>query len=228
MTTKNQILSQNDKEIQLNQKVVSSRKIAFGDRAQHIYLNDPKYLLFTLSRYKFVSKMFAGYKNVLEVGCGDAFGTALISQTVDQVTATDLDSKFITALKQTHALADKIEFKSMNFIEEHFEEAFDAAFCLDVLEHIPKEFESLFITNISKSLKKNGDLIVGMPSLESQVHASKLSKQGHVNCKNADELKDLMSLYFSKVFIFSMNDEVLHTGYHPMSHYYFALCVSKL
>jgi 2-polyprenyl-3-methyl-5-hydroxy-6-metoxy-1,4-benzoquinol methylase len=172
--------------------------------------------------------MFAGYKNVLEVGCGDAFGTALISQTVEKVTATDLDSKFIKSLKQKHAHADKIEFISMNFIEEHFDENFDAAFCLDVLEHIPKNLESRFINNIARSLKKNGDLIVGMPSLKSQVYASKLSKQGHVNCKDGDELKDLMSLYFSKVFIFSMNDEVLHTGYHPMSHYYFALCVSKL
>ena len=44
---------------------------------------------------------------------------------------------------------------------------------------------------------------------------------------NAEDLKFLMLKYFNKVFIFSMNDEVVHTGFYPMSHYYFALCVSK-
>ena len=32
---------------------------------------DPRGLLFSLARYKFVSKMFESKKNVLEVGCGD-------------------------------------------------------------------------------------------------------------------------------------------------------------
>jgi len=35
------------------------------------YHDDPRHLLFTLSRYKFVSKMFDGMNKVLEIGCGD-------------------------------------------------------------------------------------------------------------------------------------------------------------
>ena len=221
-------MNQINKEFQINKKIISSPAISFGPRTQHSYLEDPKHLLFNLSRYKFVSKMFSGYKNVLEIGCGDAFGTALVAQTVEQLTATDLDVEFISDLKKTHAFSNKIEFISKNLIEEHVEGSFDGAFCLDVLEHIPKDLENKFIANIAKSLKANGDLIIGMPSLNSQVYASELSKEGHVNCKHAHELKDFMSFYFSKVFIFSMNDEVLHTGFSPMSHYFFALCTSKL
>ena len=223
-----QYANKNDKEFRINEKIVKSTEIKFGPRTQHSYLEDPKHLLFNLSRYKFVSKMFSGYKKVLEIGCGDAFGTALVAQTVKKITATDLDSQFIIELKKTHGFSNKINFLTKDFIKECIQEDFDAAFCLDVLEHIPKEFENKFIINITKSLAVNGDLIVGMPSLESQVYASELSKEGHVNCKNAYELKDLMSNYFSKVFIFSMNDEVLHTGFAPMSHYIFALCVAKL
>ena len=33
------------------------------------------------------------------------------------------------------------------------------------------------------------------------------------------ELKKLMQHYFHNVFMFSMNDEVVHTGFHPMAHY---------
>ena len=33
-----------------------------------------------------------------------------------------------------------------------------------------------------------------------------------------------MTHHFRNVFIFSMNDEVVHTGFYPMAHYLFALC----
>jgi hypothetical protein len=66
-----------------------------------------------------------------------------------------------------------------------------------------------------------------MPSLESQVHASPTSRAGHVNCKTMPDLKKTMQKYFHNVFMFSMNDEVVHTGYHPMAHYLFALGASK-
>ena len=218
----------NEKEFRINQKIIESIDVKFGPRTQHSYLEDPKHLLFSLSRYKFVSKMFSGYKKVLEIGCGDAFGTSLLTQTVNEVIATELDERFVVELSKTHPFANKIKFIEKNFISDCLQGDFDGAFCLDVLEHIPKEFEKIFITNILKSISDDGDFIIGMPSLESQIYASVLSKEGHVNCKTADELKKLMLSYFSKVFIFSMNDEVLHTGFAPMSHYIFALCVKKL
>ena len=36
-------------------------------------------------------------------------------------------------------------------------------------------------------------------------------------------LRELMGRYFQNVFMFGMNDEVLHTGYGPMCHYLWAL-----
>jgi hypothetical protein len=33
----------------------------------------------------------------------------------------------------------------------------------------------------------------------------------------------LLQEFFHNVFIFCMNDEVLHTGFHKMAHYIFAL-----
>ena len=101
------------------------------------------------------------------------------------------------------------------------------AFILDVLEHIQPSDEDRFIKNTLDSLKLNGSLIIGMPSIESQKYASAPSKAGHVNCKSAEDFKKLMEKYFYNVFIFSMNDEVLHTGFYQMSHYLFTLCCNK-
>ena len=66
-----------------------------------------------------------------------------------------------------------------------------------------------------------------MPSLQSQQYASPLSKIGHINCKDCPDLRALMQRYYDHVFMFSMNDEVLHTGYFPMAQYLFALCTGK-
>ncbi len=76
-------------------------------------------------------------------------------------------------------------------------------------------------------VKEADALIIGTPSIESQVYASRESRLGHINCKSHKTLKALMAAYFRNVFIFSMNDEVVHTGFHPMAHYLFALCCSK-
>jgi hypothetical protein len=99
-----------------------------------------------------------------------------------------------------------------------------ALFCLDVLEHIPPEKEHVFLANLCESLSSDGLLMVGTPSLESQPYASPPSKAGHINCKSSKELKAFLEKYFTHVFMFSMNDEVVHTGFFPMAHYLFALC----
>ena len=49
-----------------------------------------------------------------------------------------------------------------------------------------------------------------------------------MNCKDGKELQAVMERHFDNVFLFSMNDEVVHTGFTPMAHYLLALCVGPL
>ena len=104
---------------------------------------------------------------------------------------------------------------------------FDAAYALDVLEHIPPADEPRFLGNICASLDEDGFLVLGTPSLQSQSYASLVSKEGHVYCKDGDALKASLLAFFRTVFIFSMNDEVVHTGFYPMAHYLFAVGSQK-
>jgi hypothetical protein len=66
-----------------------------------------------------------------------------------------------------------------------------------------------------------------MPSLESQIYASPNSKAGHVNCKTMPDFKSTLLTYFHNVFMFGMNDEMVHTGFHKMAHYLIALGVER-
>jgi len=180
---------------------------------------DPKRTLFTLSRYKFVSRMLSGRKHVLEVGCADAFGTRVVQQTVGKVTAVDFDPIFIADVNARTNPHWPLNAFVHDMMTGPVPGLFDAAYALDVLEHIPEQQEHHFIGNIVNSLAPNGIAIFGMPSVESQPYASPQSKIAHVNCKSGEALKATLERHFHTVFVFSMNDEVVHTGFYPMAHY---------
>jgi cyclopropane fatty-acyl-phospholipid synthase-like methyltransferase len=195
-----------------------------GLMSNQVWHDDPRRIGFVLARHKFVAKMLSGSRHVVEVGCSDAFATRVVQQEVEALTAIDFDPLFVeSAISNMH---EDWPFECLvhDILEGPVDGSFDGAFSLDVIEHIPPEQECTYISNIVASLTDDGVLIIGSPSLESQAYASPGSKEGHVNCKSAPELKSLMGEFFSNVFMFSMNDEVVHTGYHPMAHYLFALC----
>ena len=189
---------------------------------------DPRRTLFTLARYKFVSKMFAGRRNVLEVGCADAFGTRIVQQTVGDVTAVDFDPLFIDDVNRRMNKNWPLKTSVHDMLSGPVAGTYDAVYALDVLEHIAPAQEGLFLANTFASLAPDGVAIFGMPSLESQPYASPQSKEGHVNCKSMPDFKALMERFFHSVFMFSMNDETVHTGYHKMAHYLLAVCAHKV
>jgi len=198
-----------------------------GLMTNQAWLDDPKRLIFTLSRYKFVSKMLAGKTNVLEVGCGDAFFTRLVVAEVENLTAVDFDKAFVDDVNRRMSPRWEFECRVHNMLDGPVSGTFDAAYCLDVLEHIDKKDEHRFLTNMFASLDPRGVAIIGIPSLESQAYATPISKQGHVNCKSMPDLKNTLARHFDNVFMFSMNDEVIHTGFHKMSNYLIAMCCGK-
>jgi 2-polyprenyl-3-methyl-5-hydroxy-6-metoxy-1,4-benzoquinol methylase len=198
-----------------------------GLRGSQSWHEDPKHLVFRLSRYKFVSKMFAGRKHVLEIGCGDALGTRIIQAEVGHVTAIDFDPVFIEDAKSRMVPRWQFDARVHDMLDGPVPGHFDAVYCLDVLEHIEPQKERLFLHNAFANLDPYGAAIIGMPSLESQPYASAQSKIGHINCKSAPDLKSLLEEYFHNVFMFSMNDEVVHTGFHKMANYIAAVCAGK-
>jgi SAM-dependent methyltransferase len=189
--------------------------------------DDPRRLVFMLSRYKFVAKMLEGRKKVLEVGCGDGFGARIVAQAVEKITGIDFDPSYIQSAKETCNSRWHIDFYQHDVLDGPVVGSFDAVFALDVLEHIQKYDEEKFLHNCLHGLEDHGVCIVGMPSLESQPYASEGAKIGHVNCKEQFGLKVLMEKFFGNVFMFSANDEMIHTGFSKMSHYNIALCCGK-
>jgi len=201
---------------------------SLGLMSNYMWHNDPRHLAFLASRYKFAAKMLSGCRHVLEVGCADAFGTRIVQQEVGKVTATDFDAVFVEDVKRRMEERWRFDVFVHDMVEKPFAGEFDGAYAMDVIEHISPSIEDRFVGNVAASLEPHGVLILGCPSIQSQVYASAASKAGHVNCKDGPGLKELLRRHFYNAFVFSMNDEVVHTGYYPMAQYLMGLACGKI
>jgi 2-polyprenyl-3-methyl-5-hydroxy-6-metoxy-1,4-benzoquinol methylase len=200
-----------------------------GPMTGQVWREDPRRLVFLLARYKFVSKMLAGKKSAIEFGCGDAFGMRIVRQTVASVHGVDFDPAFIDWARRT-AEREKLDatYSQIDFIKETPPGRYEASYSLDVIEHIPESLEASYVDHLADVLESPGVCIVGTPNTTATPYASPVSLEGHINLKSAETLRSTLARRFESIFIFSMNDEVVHTGFAPMAHYLFALCTGVI
>lgn len=194
--------------------------VYLGPTTSHLWRSDPRHLGFLLARYKFCAKMLSGKSRVLEVGCGDGFGIKIVAQEVKSVHGIDFDPLFIKWSREFIA-KEKLncKFSLLDITKERPKGKFEAIYSLDFIEHIKPQLEHRCMRNICKALIPQGVCIIGTPNATAKLYASKWSADGHFNLKTFDSLKKLLLQYFHNAFIFSMNDEVVHTGFYPMAHY---------
>lgn len=199
--------------------------ITLGPWTSYSMANDPKHMAFVLSRYKFCARMLEGKYWALEVGCGDGFGLPIVAQSVGHVYCIDRDPRLIGDNIKRLSFLKNVEFHHLDLSEGTTEILFDSAYLIDVIEHLEPGKEERFIRNLLGCLTPDAVVIIGTPNITANEYASPRSKVQHLNMKGHQELKVLLKRYFTNGFIFSMNDEVVHTGYYPMAHYLFAVGV---
>jgi len=188
-------------------------------------LGDFKHFMISLSRYKFVGKMLDGKRSCLEVGCNTGFKTMMLSQFVDSVVGVDYEQEAVRCANErfadsnrTYICADIMEMKPL-------EKKADAVVALDVIEHIDKQDEEKFLNSLIANIVRQGICIIGTPNIAAAEYQSEESRMSHINLYSHARLKELLNNYFYNVFMFGMNDEVVHTGFPQMSHYLFGIGV---
>lgn len=225
METKN--LSQQEAFDIATEYQFASEIITLGPWTSYSLLHDPKHMSFVLARYKFAAKMLEGKAEVLEVGCGDAFGIPIVAQGAGSVLGIDVDPRLIEDNRRRLASIKNVAFEQANICDRLQGRMFDGAYSIDVIEHLDAHLEGPFMDNTVACLKDDGVYVCGTPNITASQHASDRSAIQHINLKSQKTLKELMLQHFENVFMFSMNDEVVHTGYAPMAHYLFAVGAGK-
>jgi len=201
-------------------------ELKLGKYFSYQLLNNTRHLLFAFSRYKFAAKLLNREPKlrVLELGCSEGLTSLILAEEVDFLTAVDFHEPSIE-WAQKNLTGRNIEFKCGNFLNNNYGQ-FDAVVSIDVIEHTKPELTEKFIAAICNNLKDNGFCIVGTPNEIASQYASLGSQRGHLNLFSAERLKKTFLNSFENVFLFGMNDEVIHTGFEPMCHYLFILACS--
>ena len=118
---------------------------SLGILTNQTWVNDPKRMVFALSRYKFVAKMLSGFDKVLEVGCADEFGSRIVKQEIKELDALNFDPIFISNAQEGNIHKKwQINFFVHDILESPTLNKYNAIYSLDVLEHIPPEKEHLY------------------------------------------------------------------------------------
>jgi cyclopropane fatty-acyl-phospholipid synthase-like methyltransferase len=217
--------------------LLSGQTLPLGPVTTDRYLGDPKRLCFFLSRYKFAGKMMKRCKRVVDIGCGDGMGTvSLITDTKAEVLGIDFDAQQIAYANSTlvpaleainPAAKGRLKFECLDIVANgaSFKGKFDGLVSMDVIEHIAPKEEKAFLEVCRDNLSDRGVALIGTPNDFASPYASQHSQVGHINMFTPDRLQETLERYFSRVFLFSMNDEMVHTGFDKMAHYLMALAV---
>jgi 2-polyprenyl-3-methyl-5-hydroxy-6-metoxy-1,4-benzoquinol methylase len=202
-----------------------TNELSLGPWTSYSLINDPKHMAFVLSRYKFVAKMLEGKSSALEVGGGDGFGLPIMAQAVKKIHFADWDMRLIEGNQRRLKHLSNVEYHFVDLNKQTLNLEVEAAYLIDVIEHVEEASEDAFLRRIVECLPANGVLIMGTPNKTASQYASPRSALQHINLKTHKSLKQLSDRYCHNTFMFGMNDEVLHTGYGDMCHYIWSIGV---
>jgi len=195
--------------------------------------------------YSFIQKLAEG-KNVLEIGHGDGYGSMCIAQTARQVTAVDLFEENVVAASQKYARPN-LKFMQMNATDLKFEDGqFDLVHSFQVIEHIPRDLLSQYVTEIKRVMKDGGSACISTLNLKrNQKPGVPYDKSPHHDKEfTPEEFKAFLSPFFGKTTVYGLYPKAklrlaerikkwgifkfLPESYDPIHQYYQRLSVSDL
>ena len=108
--------------LNLEKEYLHDETFMLGPYTTQAYYDDPSCLAFITSRYKFCSKMLSGLNTVLEIGCGDGFGGAIVAQRVEKLICTDINEKQLEDNSSRMSHFNNIDYIYHDFREKPFGE----------------------------------------------------------------------------------------------------------
>jgi len=187
------------------------------------FVKNPLMCGIKLARFKFAAKMLSPEDTVLDIGCGNGLSSYFYSHFSKRVVGVDLYAKLSETTKNLNTPG--LSFVQADALSMPFEEGqFTAITSVDVIEHFHQPDGEKIIKRSSELLAENGMMILGTPSKFSEKYRSKQSQHIHFHEYEPDELKALCSKYFKRTILFSMNDEVVHTGFNKLAWFFYVLC----
>ena len=167
---------------------------------EHFRVAKKQYLLYLRHEFIYdwaIGRLDSGV-NLLEVGCGEGYGTNMFAKKVKSVMGLDLNFEAVEHARGRYA-ADNCSFSTYDGHRFPFEtESFDAAVSFQVIEHT--DDDAMFVAEISRVLKRGGTLLMTTPNRLLRLDpGQKPWNRYHKREYGPDDLKQVLQQNFSDV-----------------------------
>ena len=150
-----------------------------------------------LHRYAYATQ-FVQNKRVLDLACGEGYGSYLLARTAESVVGIDIDEDAIRHARNKY-LKQNLEFKVGSITEVPIvgEHCFDVAVCYEALEHI--EDHHKLLGEVKRLLTPDGIFIVSTPNKTVYTDEPQYTNPFHVHELYFDEFRELFEKHFKNV-----------------------------
>lgn len=173
-----------------------------------------------LHRYALCRNLVAG-ERVLDIACGEGYGTAGLASTASEVIGVDIDARCVARARARYA-SDNLRFVTGSTsripLPDH---SVDVVVTFETIEHV--DDHNQFLTEIKRVLAPGGRLIVSTPDKDVYAGHGEDDNEYHVHELTASEFSELLGKFFRHVtlggqrlatasFVFPLRSpEVSHT-----------------
>lgn len=177
------------------------------ERAHHDEANNVTYQRCQFA-YEYAKPFIVG-KRVLDVGCGLAYGTALMAESALDIIGLDYDQLTIDDNQKRYSAIKNLSFKRGEIPPLPFEDnSFDVVTAFQFIEHIERRKE--FMKECLRVLKPGGRMMVTTPNVKKSLARNPF----HVHEYSFDEIKGEISSLTSAFELKGLNgNSIVNTYY---------------
>ncbi len=156
-------------------------------------------------RYLYASQ-FVRDKDVLDIACGEGYGSHLLAGLAKSVTGVDISQEAVDFAKHRYS-KDNLRFLagSAESIPVDAENFFDVIVSFETIEHIGEDSQKKFMKEVQRLLKDPGVFLVSSPNKYYYSDVPNYKNKFHLKEFYEKEFKDFLEAYFPYVFILGQN-----------------------
>lgn len=157
--------------------------------------------------YEIAKNYLTKKDKVLDIACGEGWGSAILAQTARKVVGADISAEFIKQAKNRYNFTN-LSFETHNALQTSFEnESFDAVISMETIEHM--EDDKRFLSEMHRIIRTGGFFIISTP--QSSTNFIPLIPY-HIREYSLKDFKELLSEFFHIKKFYSFRSNLMLEG----------------